>query len=272
MTLQELLEHAHLDALGCLDDAEQAAFEAAFKAAPAAVKAQVRAEQARWSNMDSLLPAVEPPAHLRDRVLDAVSRAMLQAETAGAASGTSVMSLTNAGRVSPMWRAGAIGMATAAVMLGGAFVMVYETNVETSQRFANGQLMDQMVSTWADSAQMRDALFSPSTNRVIFQAADESQAAGVRGARVALWANSDWSNFKIFHEGLAPLQGKSYRVVRVDASNNIIEQVVEFSGDTLLHSLDIPKLSAGERIALVVAPLGQRAVGSMLLMVATVPA
>ena len=66
MTLKDLLEHAHLDALGLLDERDKAAFEAALATAPAGVRAQVRSEQARWATMETLLPDAEPPAELRD--------------------------------------------------------------------------------------------------------------------------------------------------------------------------------------------------------------
>src|SRR5438477_9256356 len=114
MTLQELLEHAHLDALGQLDEREQAAFEAAFTVAPPGVKAQVRHEQARWAPMDHLLPQVEPSPELRERVLDAVTAAMI-------VQGAGELSLPSGRRVAPAWRTASIGLVTAIVVLGAAF-------------------------------------------------------------------------------------------------------------------------------------------------------
>src|ERR1041384_7158321 len=120
MTLQELLEHAHLDALGQLDEREQAAFEAAFAVAPPAIRAQVRAEQARWAPMEELLPQVEPSPDLRGRGRSAVT-----------GEGRGELTVRPSRRVAPAWRAASIGLMTAMVVLGSAFVYVYQTNVKS---------------------------------------------------------------------------------------------------------------------------------------------
>jgi hypothetical protein len=62
MTIQQLLENAHLDALGMLDADEQTQFNKAFASAPPAIRAQIRGEQARVADMGDLLPDVTPVA------------------------------------------------------------------------------------------------------------------------------------------------------------------------------------------------------------------
>src|SRR4051812_3134371 len=114
MSLQELLEHAHLDALGQLDEREQAAFEAAFMVAPPSVKAQIRREQERWAPMEHLLPQVEPSPELRNRVLAAVTAAMV-------AQGAGELSIRPSARVASAWRTASLGLMTAVLVMGAAF-------------------------------------------------------------------------------------------------------------------------------------------------------
>ena len=47
MTWQEMIENAHLDALGLLDEQDRERFDSAFLKLPADLKTQLRAEQDR---------------------------------------------------------------------------------------------------------------------------------------------------------------------------------------------------------------------------------
>src|SRR6185295_18619069 len=119
MTLYELLESAHLDAMGLLDETEQKAFEDGFRGASPGVQAQIRAEQSRWARTSARMIDEEPPASLKPRVLARVAEAIEDeaAPVAGAIGrGGVILPIQNASRVSPLWRAAAIGFATAAVI------------------------------------------------------------------------------------------------------------------------------------------------------------
>ena len=118
MRLQQLIELAILDAMGLLDEDEQRSFDSAYRTAAPAVQAQVRREQTRLSRIESLLPAVTPPAGLRAAVLEAVRREILAAEMADPAVVGTLPQIVKSRGVSAFWRAASVGMAAAAVVLG----------------------------------------------------------------------------------------------------------------------------------------------------------
>ncbi|MCP4007434.1 MAG: hypothetical protein GY725_24900 [bacterium] len=76
MAREDLLELAPLDALGMLDDYESALFTRSFHHAPAAVQDEIKELQAKVASNPVLLPKIEPPARLRERVLMRVDRAI----------------------------------------------------------------------------------------------------------------------------------------------------------------------------------------------------
>jgi len=141
MNTRELLEMCQLDALGLLDDQERTVFDAAFLAAPPEIRAQLRREQARWVRTDFIGVDAEPPeglreavltdvgvAAMRDRVLAAVhDQIELTARSAPAPAATIIAAAHDAGRtvpalrpvrrVSRLWRATALGFASATVAL-----------------------------------------------------------------------------------------------------------------------------------------------------------
>jgi len=237
MTLQELLEHAHLDALGQLDEREQAAFEAAYTVAPLSVQAQIRREQARFATMEHLLPQVEPPADLRERVLSAVNAAMV-AQSAG-----SDLGLRPAQRVHRAWRAASIGLVTAMVFLGAAFVSVYNTYQGMTRQFVNDSANAAFLDRF-ERAYMGDVLFSATTQRVLFTA-----KPGFDG-KLAVWTDDKWDSSKLFCE-LPALPGETYRLVTVDDDGAILQTVQVIPADGHHKSLSISKLSRGTRVALV---------------------
>jgi hypothetical protein len=139
MKLQELLENANLAALGLLDAEEQHAFDKALAAAQPAVRRHVLAEQERWSGGGALLPDVQPPASLRDRVLDAVHANIMDAELESTASSLDFAELSagqvgGVRKVAPWWRAGAIALAAACVVLSASFLYVVRSNDDSSSR------------------------------------------------------------------------------------------------------------------------------------------
>ena len=125
MNPHELLEMASLDALGLLDEEERAEFEAAFNAASPELQAAVRRAQLRATDIDAMLPSVEPPPGLRARVLSAV-RSAIAAVTVEAAVQDHAAIAGHIGdrslvkrllNFAPMWRAACLAFATATIVL-----------------------------------------------------------------------------------------------------------------------------------------------------------
>ena len=81
MAREELIESAALDAFGLLEDYEAALFTRSFHHAPAAVQSEIISMQAEITSDERLLPGVNPDPKLRERMLDAVEKA-IEKETA----------------------------------------------------------------------------------------------------------------------------------------------------------------------------------------------
>lgn len=240
MTLQELLEHAHLDALGQLDEREQAAFEAAFAVAPPSVKAQIRREQERWAPMEHLLPQVEPSSELRERVLDAVTAAMVS-------QGAGELSLRPSRRVSSVWRTTSFGLMTAVLVLGAAFVYAYDTerqSVRRAQADSTGEFAVQ-----AFHGDVVAAMTSPGTQRKVFALApgETVEKAGVGMA----WTNPDWKHTHLFFEEPKSATGQQYRLVVLDTNNIVVKELTHFTSNGVLMACEIDPQLAETRLALV---------------------
>jgi hypothetical protein len=259
MTLQELLDNAHLEALGMLEEKEQAAFDAAFETAPPGIQAQIRMEQARWAPMEMLLPKVEPPTELRDRVLDAVSAAIVSTSA-----GDGGLALASARRVSPLWRSASIGLMTAAAILAAAFVNLRAEFVHINALQNTSDSLQGLGTTFR-SQYMNDVLFSPETVRSVFAAADP----GFSG-EASLWYNEEkWDHSRLYCK-LPQLAGEAsrYRVVIVDASDRVVEQIDEFQVNGAQPiSRELPPMRPGMRVAIVSAQVGIKtpATASLLL-------
>jgi hypothetical protein len=76
MSRMDLIELAALDALGLLDEIESDLFDRSFHHASATVQDEVREIQARVVEQISHVCSEEPPASLRERVLQAVAEAV----------------------------------------------------------------------------------------------------------------------------------------------------------------------------------------------------
>jgi hypothetical protein len=239
MTLQELLEHAHLDALGQLDEREQAAFEAAFAVAPPSIKAQIRREQERWAPMEHLLPPVEPSPELRERVLDAVTAAMV-------AQGAGELSIRPSQRVAAAWRTSSIGLITAVLVMGAALVYITGSERE-STRHQNEALPIDLAGT-SFRSEFRSALMDKDTHVQYFASNDPAFTG-----RGSFWTNPDWKQSHLFLELARSNAGEEYRVVTV-VDGEIGDVLERFESTGVLHGGTIDqKLPKGTQIAVIAA-------------------
>lgn len=252
MTIQQLLENAHLDALGMLDADDQAAFERAFAAAPAGVKAQVRAEQARWAEASSFLPDVQPSADLKQKVLDAVSVAMLEG-SAGRAD--DVLEMRPSLRVSRWWRAGAVGMSCAAVLLGAMLVKVTSDLTTISRQVASGKVMDDLTGVRTGGQVLRDTLFAAGTQRIIFQATDAGKAMATP-IDASVFVNATWDGPQFYCDSLPEQPGKVYQLVVLNAAGSIASVVRDLPAKAGLMTEGLREMSRGTVLAIVLVKQG----------------
>jgi hypothetical protein len=280
MTIQELLENAQLDALGLLDEQDRDAFDRAFDAAPVPLQAQIRQEQARLCRVDALLPQVDLPDSLWPKVRDAVVLAQQNA-AAEALGGSAVLAraagqpvghaagrdarplpMTRATGVHRAWRAATIGLATAAVVLGGVLVHVRTTADEQIRSASEGLLAQKTVDTFG-AEYLNGQLFSKETLRYVMNA-----ESAVRG-EASVFTNPTWKTAMLYCQTPAA-EGHTLRLVELDDAGNIVRQFDEFEskGSLAIRAVNLEG-SEPRQLALVSAPRGQAASkGQILLRVA----
>ncbi len=226
MKTRELLELCQLDALGLLDDHEREAFDAAFAGAPPELRAQLRREQARWVRSDFIGVDAEPPEGLRDavltdvgvaamreRVLSAVHEQIEQSVAVGAVrahgAGRSLPELRPVRRVSRLWRAAALGFASAAVGLAAATLYLrdqfdrYKTSQET-----------ELVLRELSSLPVRDLIFNEKMRRVVFTPEDSALRA-----QVAANYDAERGEGRIYCSNLPSKPNTVYKVFAIGADN-----------------------------------------------------
>lgn len=277
MTPAELYDAAELDALGLLEPAELARFERSLAAAPASIRREIRALQDRVALNRSLLPASEPSAGLRQRVIESWRRAVNEghetqrqeaARVLAASDGAggrelagremdSLEAATRGRRVSPLWRVAALGCATAALVFGattlqlrGDFERLYSASKDES-------VLSEMIRAYG-TAQMQSALFDEGAARVVFAA-----EAGFEG-KVAVLASADRSGGRLFALNLPGDEASTYRLAEVDEQGNVVRELAEFASTGALHTQDVSfagRVDTGStvRLAMILAPKGQPA-------------
>ncbi|CAG0965489.1 hypothetical protein PHYC_00960 [Phycisphaerales bacterium] len=249
MTIKELLENAHLDALGLLDPEEQAAFEKAFTAAPPRVQAHVRADQARWADASPLLPDVQPSPALREKVLGAVSAAILVEEGAQA---DASLELRPSRRVAPWWRTVSFGMLTAAVILGATSLYVFEQNRGLQKQISSSAITDGFMGQRMGAKVVSDTLLDPTTRTDYFARSDAADAAGFDGS-AALRRNTAWEQ-PIFFCKVNRVEGvRGYRLVVLDANNRVAgEPLADLAPGNDVKNVAVPAtLAVGTRLAVI---------------------
>ncbi len=242
MTTHELIELSLLDSLALLDDDEREAFDTAFRAASPAVQAHVRREQTRFAQIDALLPDVTPPAGLRAAVLEAVRRAM--AEDDAKAERLVLPPMIQSRKVSRLWRAGALGFATAATVFGATTVWMWSEFSSLQRTIENDTLLAHLSETLGGNF-VQDVLFDADTTRVLFQPTD-----GGRG-EASIFANPEWSKAMFFCRGMPATPGTSLKLAIVDGSDRVIKvlAVIPATGTLVPQQLEFVP-AANVRLAL----------------------
>jgi hypothetical protein len=254
MTTQELIENAMLDATGLLEEHERADFERALSAATPQIQAHVRREQRRLAYIQSILPDVQPPADLRALVLEAVRREIRLAQESQSRSGgkaragAALFSLAPTRRVSPMWRAGALGMATAAVVFGAATLAMKSEFDKVSQILEQGQFTREVLDSFGGMAD--EIFFNPSMQKVVMDRSS-SQFSG----RAALFINPETNEGMLFCRNLPAEPGRQYSLVLMDEQGHIAETLATVAADGQLKGVRFQvRVSPDARLAIFAPP------------------
>lgn len=264
LSTRELIELSLLDAMGFLDDDEREAFDRAFATTSPEVQAHVRREQTRLSRIDFLLPMVEPAPDLRSAVLEAVRRAM--SETLETADGPALLlagdadggddesprrrpafmpALLPSKRVSPLWRAGAVGFAAAAVVFGVTTMRMKGDYERLGDLIRENAFTDQTLASLGGG--FRDLLFSSTTRHVSFSPNDSA----VQGQATLMLDAETGTAFLICHN-LPSDEGREYKLVVLDGAGEVAQQLTAFSSTSGLMGkrVDI-KIAPTQRLAII---------------------
>lgn len=222
MTTQELIESAVLETMGLLDEDEQAAFERALNAAPAHVQAHVRREQTRFSDIDAMLPDVEPPAELRSAVIEAVREAIAETLVSGGPDAESLTLRPSKG-VSPAWRLGAVAAVAIAVVLGGATLQMQQEYTQLNQSIRNNAHIDQLNATFGTRF-VDDTIFDSRTRQIAFVPENDTLRA-----KASVYYNPDWNVVRLYCRDLGNEEASStFRVALIDEAGQVVEVLHRF--------------------------------------------
>lgn len=245
MTTRELIELAVLDAMALLDESERRAFDRAFRAAPPAVRAQVRREQARWAADDALLPDVEPPARLREAVLQAVRTAIARREARHA--GLTPMIWPHRS-TSAVWRTAALALAAAAVVF---IAVIAWTQVEINrldEQFRTMTFMNEPL-TRPGSDSLR-YIMDPSFRPVHFTPAGTRTTA----ARAVLYFNAEADSSYLICTDLPLERDRSYQLVVLDDQGRVVRPLATFTPTSLAMGQEVELRIRGEAHLAILAP------------------
>ncbi|MBL0927559.1 MAG: hypothetical protein IBJ11_07895 [Phycisphaerales bacterium] len=225
MSDRELWELASLDALGLLDDADRAGYDRAFRAAPPALQLQIRAEQSRFSEGLGLLPDVDPPASLKPRVLAAVRGAIeaLAEPVADPADPVIARIMPEPRRPwwnsTAVWRAAAIGMATASIVMTAFFWRMVDENRQITSLIASSALTHDLQKI---SPSFAELMLSPNRREVALAPAAEDVPSNL-SAR--LFLNTETSKAVLIARNLPTASG-TYTLVleEPDGSRTRVQQ------------------------------------------------
>jgi anti-sigma-K factor RskA len=250
MSLQDMIEMAILDVMGLLDEREQSAFEAAFRTASPAVQSQVRREQTRLSRIEALLPEVTPPSGLRAAVLEAVRSQIAMAEKSDER--LFVPAILKSRGVAPFWRAAALGLAAAAVVLAVTTFQWEQQYHRLSDSLQDGGIFAEMQKQYG-ATYVNDVLFSQDTKRVLIKPV----AAGFKG-EASVFLNPEWKSAKFFGQAITTEDGHEYRLALIDDKDQVVQVLDTISSDGRLFSKNVSlAANASGTIAIVTAVGGE---------------
>jgi hypothetical protein len=244
LSTRDLIELSLLDAMGLLDDEERAEFERAFAGTSPAIQAHIRREQTRLAQIDFLLPEVEPPADLRSAVLEAVRRAMTEGSRAEPAKAAFIPAMLPSRRVSPLWRAGAVGFATAAVVFG-FFTVKMKNDFDYLEAMTRTNFITDQAMVGLGGA-FEDAIFNPNIRHVVFSATSD----GVRGKAVLLLDDENGEAF-LMCRNLPAEEGREYRLVVIDAEGKVGELLDSFTSNGFSSQPVNVRLASHQRVGIV---------------------
>lgn len=225
MIWQEMIEAAHFDALGLLDDQERERFDAAFMKLPADLKAQLRAEQDRAVGFEigDVLDndAIEPPTNLKELVLSAVRTAAGKSHTVEHKAGRTLPMTKKSRAVSPMWRASSLGLVAACLVMGGVIVQLLfnvQTLSEQSKEIAQSDAFSEQF-----RRKPRDIAFDPKTVHVYFE--PQNKFAG----EATVFHHKDWEGMAMFQCLNFPSNAnQTYKIVLLDKSGKAEKELANF--------------------------------------------
>lgn len=263
LDLHDLVELSVLDAMGLLDEEERVRFELAFRAAPPPVQAQVRREQARLSRIESLLPDVSPPPHMRAAVVDAVRREIEASRSQDLDHAQALPMLRSRG-VSPLWRAAAVGLLAASVTFGVVTFRVVRLYEQTADQVRGNQLVSLVGDRFGD-AYVRDVLFSRDTARLVFTRSGEAAAGDA-----ALFVNPEWRSAKFFCNAMTAPDGRQLRLAIIDEKGNVVRELRRFTSQGGVEGFDV-NLQAGDAGRVAVLLTGRDGTPEVMLAHADLP-
>jgi len=244
MTREELLELAALDAFGLLDEYEAALFTRSFHHAPVAVQDEVKQLQAAFASDKNLLPDVEPSPELRQKVLDAVTKAieaesielaplaMIGSHTVRNRSMVERLALSSSG---PVWRAAAFVLAGVVVVLAYFSSQQWDHANRIAQAAMGIQTADQLEDLIGDG--FKAFVGNPNClRRVLRPTAEATEMHAV------VFVNEGSEEAFLFAVGL-PQQNDLYTVSATDSNRNrVLSQTFDPIG--MVTGVDLGKLSA----------------------------
>lgn len=226
MTWQEMIENAHLDALGLLDEQERERFDAAFLKLPADLKAQLRAEQdraVRFDLSDCADSDIELPAEMKATVLAAIRAAAGKSQTVEHKAGRILPMSKKSRAVSAMWRASALGLAAACVVMGGVIVQLLVDVQSVSEQSRQIGLSKDFGAQFPRKP--RDIAFSEKTLHTIFKA-----QPGFEG-EATVFHHPDWTEAHFQCLNFPSHVGQKFKIVLLDSAGNAEKELAVFESD-----------------------------------------
>lgn len=247
ISTRELIEQASMYVLGLLDDDERQDFERAYEQAPAPLQAQLRREMLRCSEMDAVLPSVQPPPGLRRTVLDAIA-ALGDAEARQrVAQRFGPFSLALQRNVSPLWRAACIAFIAGTLVLGYSFHRVSEQFQSVRMADAEASILSAVLQDYG--TRFLESLLSEDVTVMAFTA---TAAAGGKPVQATLIVdNRDEGATHLLCRGLPAVEG-GYRLVVLEDDGRIGSTLLTFDSIGARNVIPVSaSIPSGTRLAVV---------------------